>query len=100
MPRMGRRQTRRPYHRLVRLFGLDYCMRSHTASPTPRPVAPRTGVSRWSTAGLLLGWAACVLLLVYFLEVRPRERTRAPSVEMVPTLEAAFPAAPQGAVVY
>jgi hypothetical protein len=57
-------------------------------------------VSGWSTAGLLLGWAACVLLLVYFLELRPRERTRAPSVETVPTLEAGFPAPPQGAVVY
>jgi hypothetical protein len=75
-------------------------MSSHTESPTPRPVAPRAGVSRWSTAGLLLGWAACVLLLVYFFEVRPRERTRAPSVETVPTLEADFPAPPQGAVVY
>jgi len=75
-------------------------MSSHTEYPTPQPAVPRAGVSRWSTAGLLFGWAACVLLLVYFLEVRPRERTRAPSVETVPTLEADFPAPPQGAVVY
>jgi hypothetical protein len=75
-------------------------MSSHTESPTPPPVVGPAGVSRWSTAGLLIGWAACVLLLVYFLEVRPRERTRAPSVETVPTVEAGFPAPPQGAVVY
>jgi hypothetical protein len=75
-------------------------MSSHTESPTSQPVAARAGVSGWSTAGLLLGWAACVLLLVYFLELRPRERTRAPSVETVPTVEAGFPAPPQGAVVY
>jgi hypothetical protein len=75
-------------------------MSSRTESPTPQPVAAPAGVSRWSTAGLLLGWAACVLLLVYFLEVRPREGTRAPSVGTVPTLEAEFPAPPQGAVVY
>jgi hypothetical protein len=75
-------------------------MSSRTESPTPQPVAAPAGVSRWSTAGLLIGWAACVLLLVYFLEVRPRERTRAPSAETVPTVEAGFPAPPQGAVVY
>ncbi len=75
-------------------------MSARTESPTPQPVAAPAGVSRWSTAGLLIGWAVCVLLLVYFLEVRPRERTRAPSVETVPTLEAGFPSPPQGAVVY
>ena len=57
-------------------------------------------MSRWSTAALVLGWAACVLLLVYFLEVRPRLRTEAPQVETVPTVQAGFPAPPQGAVVY
>jgi hypothetical protein len=75
-------------------------MSSRTESPTPPPVVAPAGVSRWSTAGLLLGWAACVLLLVYFLEIRPRERGRAPSVETVPTVETGFPAPPQGAVVY
>jgi len=75
-------------------------MSSGTESPTSQPVAARAGVSGWSTAGLLLGWAACVLLLVYFLEVRPRGRARPPSVETVPTLEAGFPAPPQRAVVY
>jgi hypothetical protein len=75
-------------------------MSSRTESPIPQPVAAPAGVSRWSTAGLLIGWAACVLLLAYFLEVRPRERTRAPSVETVATVEAGFPAPPQGAVVY
>jgi hypothetical protein len=75
-------------------------MSSRTESPPPPPAAVQAGVSRWSTAGLLLGWAACVLLLLYFLEVRPRERTRAPSAETVPTLEAGFPAPPRGAVVY
>jgi hypothetical protein len=50
--------------------------------------------------GLLLGWAACVLLLVYFLEARPRLRAEAPSVETVPTVQAGFPAPPRGAVVY
>src|SRR5262249_30241875 len=75
-------------------------MSSGTESPTSQPVAARAGVSGWSTAGLLLGWAACVLLLVYFLEVRPRERARPPSVGTVPTLEAGFPAPPQRAVVY
>jgi hypothetical protein len=41
-----------------------------------------------------------VLLLVYFLEVRPRLRVDAPSVETVPTVQAGFPAPPRGAVVY
>jgi hypothetical protein len=54
----------------------------------------------WATTGLLLGWAACVLLLVYFLEVRPRLRADAPSVDTVPTVQAGFPAPPRGAVVY
>ena len=75
-------------------------MSSRPESPTSRPVATRAGVSRWSTAGLLLGWGACVLLLLYFLELRPRERSAAPSVATVPTLEADFPAPPQSAVVY
>ena len=75
-------------------------MSSRTESPSPQPVAARAGVSGWSTAGLRRGWAVCVLLLVYFLEVRPRERTQAPSVETVPTVRAGFPAPPQDAVVY
>ena len=75
-------------------------MSSRTESPTSQPVTARAGVSRWSTAGLLLGWAACVLLLFYFLELRPRERSAAPNVATVPTLEADFPAPPVGAVVY
>jgi hypothetical protein len=50
--------------------------------------------------GLLLGWTAIVLLLVYFLEVRPRLRIEAPVVETVPTVQSGFPAPPEGAVVY
>ena len=75
-------------------------MSSRTESRSAQPAPVQPGVSRWSTVALLLGWAACVLLLVYFLEVRPRLQTRAPAVETVATVQAGFPAPPQGAVVY
>ena len=75
-------------------------MNSSTESRSAQPAPVRPGVSRWSTVALLLGWAACVLLLVYFLEVRPRLRTKTPAVETVSTVQAGFPAPPQGAVVY
>jgi hypothetical protein len=75
-------------------------MSSRTESPVPQPVSVRPGMSPWSAAGLFLGWAACVFLLAYLLEVRPREGIRAPGVETVPTVQAGFPAPPRGAVVY
>jgi hypothetical protein len=53
-----------------------------------------------STVALLVGWAVVVLLLVYFLELRPRLRTTAPAVPTVRTTQAAFPAPPTGAVVF
>lgn len=49
---------------------------------------------------LLVGWAACVLALVYLLELRPRLGTDTPTVETVPTTQAGFPAPERGAVVY
>src|SRR6266496_423151 len=105
MPCTRSRQTRRPEHgpydRLVRpslLGAWTQRMSSRTESPAPQSLRP--GLSRWSTVGLVVGWTACVLLLFYFLEVRPRERTQAPGVETVPTVQAGFPAPPQDAVVY
>jgi hypothetical protein len=67
-------------------------MSSHTETPaTPR----------WTrSAALVVGWVLIVLLLLYFLELRPRSRTEAPSVATVPTAQPNFPAPPEGAVVY
>ena len=70
-------------------------MSSHTETP-PAPTS-----ARWSTAtALIVGWALVVLLLLYFLEVRPRLRSDAPSVATVRTAQPDFPAPPVGAVVY
>ena len=70
-------------------------MSSHTETP-PAPTS-----ARWSTAAaLVVGWALVVLLLLYFLEVRPRLRSDAPSVATVRTAQPDFPAPPVGAVVY
>jgi hypothetical protein len=70
-------------------------MGSHTETP-PSPASPR-----WTrSAALVGGWVLIVLLLLYFLELRPRSRTEAPSVATVPTVQPDFPAPPEGAVVY
>ena len=61
--------------------------------------APTSG--RWTrSAALVVGWVLVVLLLLYFLELRPRSRTAAASVSTVPTVQPDFPAPPEGAVVY
>src|SRR5262245_56702110 len=70
--------------------------RTETSSLPPAP-AP---VPRWTAAALILGWTLVVLLFLYFLELAPRLRTEAPSVDTVPTVQAGFPAPPVGAVVY
>jgi hypothetical protein len=70
-------------------------MSSHTETP-PSPETPR-----WTHSAALVGaWVLVVLLLLYFLELRPRSRTEAPSVATVPTVQPDFPAPPEGAVVY
>ena len=69
-------------------------MSSHTETPP-------SSASRWTrSAALVGGWVLIVLLLLYFLELRPRSRTEAPSVATVPTVQPDFPAPPEGAVVY
>ena len=50
--------------------------------------------------GSVVVWVLVVLLLLYFLELRPRSRTAASSVSTVPTVQPDFPAPPEGAVVY
>ena len=56
---------------------------------------------RWTTsAALVVGWVLIVLLLLYFLELRPRSRAEPQSVATVPTVQPDFPAPPEGAVVY
>jgi hypothetical protein len=56
---------------------------------------------RWTTStALVVGWVLIVLLLLYFLELRPRLGTEVPNVTTVPTVQADFPAPPEGAVVY
>jgi hypothetical protein len=74
-------------------------MSSHTETPFAERGAP-AGVSRWAAVAILIGWAAVVVLLVYFLEVRPRARTTAIAVQTVATTQAEFPAPPRGAIVY
>ena len=49
---------------------------------------------------LVFGWALVVLLLLYFLELRPRLQVGTPAVPTVPTAQSDFPAPPEGAVVY
>jgi hypothetical protein len=63
------------------------------------PASNPPPVTRWSTAALLLGWALVVLVLVYFLELRPALQTNA-ALETVPTVQAGFPAPMRGAIVY
>jgi hypothetical protein len=56
---------------------------------------------RWTTStALVVGWVLVVLLLVYFLELRPRLRTEVPGVTTIPTVQPDFPAPPEGAVVF
>ena len=70
-------------------------MSSHTETP-PSPAS-----AHWTrSTALVVGWVLVVLLLLYFLELRPRSRTEAPSVATVPTVQPDFPAPPEGAVVY
>ena len=70
-------------------------MSSYTETP-PSPESPR-----WTrSAALVAGWLLIVLLLLYFLELRPRSQPEAPSVATVPTVQPDFPAPPEGAVVY
>lgn len=70
-------------------------MSSNTETP------PSSASPRWArSAALVGGWVLIVLLLLYFLELRPRSRTEAPSVAIVPTVQPDFPAPPEGAVVY
>ena len=75
-------------------------MSSGPETSVAQPVPATPGLSRWSALGLVLGWLACVLLLVYLLEIRPRSEPQAPRVETVATVAAGFPAPPEGAVVY
>ena len=68
-------------------------------SRTETPPAPTS--MRWTTStALVVGWVLVVLALLYFLELRPRLRTEAPSVATVPTAQSDFPAPPDGAIVY
>lgn len=74
-----------------------YPQRMSLRIETPPAPAP----ARWTTAAaLVVGWALVVLLLLYFLEVRPRLRTDATGVATVRTAQPDFPAPPVGAVVY
>jgi hypothetical protein len=74
-------------------------MSSRTETPS-RGTASSAHVTKSTTAALVLGWALVVLLLVYFLELRPALRGSAPVVEVVPTVQAGFPAPMRGALVY
>lgn len=66
-------------------------------SETPPAARP----ARWTTsAAFVAAWLIVVVVLLYVLELRPRWRTEAPSVATVPTLQADFPAPPEGAIVY
>ena len=69
------------------------------ASESP-PGRPSSASSGWTTIALLVSWAACVLALVYLLELRPRLGTDTATVETIPTTQAGFPAPERGAVVY
>ena len=70
-------------------------MSSHTETPSS-PASARLSHS----VALVAGWVLVVLLLLYFLELRPRSRPEPPSVATVPTTQPDFPAPPEGAVVY
>jgi hypothetical protein len=72
-------------------------MSATTESSSGKPSSASSG---WTTLALLVGWAACVLVLVYLLELRPRLGADTPTVETVSTTQAGFPAPERGAVVF